>query len=171
MKFRLCLPRSLEAHPAPPNRLLVVMGAAAAGGLRWALTQLLLTSIGEGVNSHGADIETKARVALLEADEGALRNDGAARGAATHRLSRSLRRDLGDTSVPPPPSPSGGLKALLLVYRISPASFATLVPPAILIELPRLRASRLAVDPSLMAEAAGFTVRGRHPPLLRSRHA
>ena len=102
MKFRLCLPRSLEAHPAPPNRLLVVMGAAAAGGLRWALTQLLLTSIGEGVNSHGADIETKARVALLEADEGALRNDGAARGAATHRLSRSLRRDLGDTSVPPP---------------------------------------------------------------------
>lgn len=101
-KFRLCLPRSLEAHPAPPNRLLVVMGAAAAGGLRWALTQLLLTSIGEGVNSHGADIETKARVALLEADEGALRNDGAARGAATHRLSRSLRRDLGDTSVPPP---------------------------------------------------------------------
>ena len=81
----------------------------------------------------------------------------------------------GETSAiplsPPPLSPSGGLKTLLLVYRISPASFATLVPPAILIELPRLRASRLAVDPSLMAEAAGFTVRGRHPPLLRSRHA
>jgi len=80
----------------------------------------------------------------------------------------------GETSaipLSPPPFPLRWPQTLLLVYRISPASFATLVPPAILIELPRLRASRLAVDPSLMAEAAGFTVRGRHPPLLRSRHA